>query len=93
MMDFVSLSNRSEINIICAREPIKSAMNQNIMHQEVRKTIEHDAHSDKKTPIKCCHRSEYNQQAARDRENEKKRIILLKETSMWLMMILVKIPH
>jgi len=86
-------ADRTYIIAVCFAEPFEPLVNDHIVHQEISKTICHDAKTDRLHPpyiIKC---AEIDQQYTWYCEDDKECIILFKKTRLYLVMIFMQIPE
>lgn len=93
MVHFMRPANSANIGIAAAGKPFHALMNNNIMYQEVGKSICHNTEPYRLHPplrLKC---AEIYQQHAGNGKNDKEGIVLFKETWFRLVMIPMQVPE
>jgi len=74
------------------RKPFKALVNDNIVHQEIRKAIGHDAEANGLQPIHVSERSEENAQKAGHGKDDEECIVFFKKAGAGIVMVFVQIP-
>jgi len=92
VMHFVCPPDCAYILIAASGKPFKPLMNDDIMYNKIRKTVGHDAKTYGLHPPDLVKSSKANEQHAWYCKNHKKRIVLLEEAGLNLVMILVETP-
>ena len=93
VVHFMCPADGPHISVIAAGKPLKPLMNDNIMHNKIRKPIGHDTKPDGLHPPKMIKSSKVNQQDAGRRKNDEEEIVLLKKTRFGAVMIFVQVPQ
>jgi len=93
MMHFMCPSNGPDVTAVASCKPFETLMNNNIMNEKISKSISHDTEANRLHPPYMIERAVKNKQDAWYSEDDKKCVVLLEETRLYLMMILVQVPE
>jgi hypothetical protein len=92
VVHFMRPADGTDISAFAAVEPFETLVDDDIMHQEISRSIGHDAKANSLHPPDLLYSSEKYQQHARYGKDHKEPVVVLKKTGLLLLIVAVKKP-
>jgi hypothetical protein len=93
VVHFVRPANGSNILVVTTGKPFKPLVNNYIVYQKIGCPVHGYTKTNSGCPIRMALQTQHNTQPTGNGEDEKERIVLLKKTGAFLVMVLVEVPQ
>jgi len=92
VVHFMRPANGADVGIVAAGKPLKTLVNDNLVHYKIGEAIQGNAKPNGRRNIVLVLQTEHNTQPAWYRKYQKESVVLFEKSRIGLVMILMQIP-
>lgn len=93
VVHFVCPANGANVYVIAAGKPFEALVNNDIMHQEIRKAVHGNTEANGGRPIHTVLQTEHDAEPAGNGEDEEEGIVLFKHMATGIVVVFVEVPQ